>query len=95
LFKIFMRKLTGTIVSNKMMKTVVVEVRRMKKHPKYLKYFKASTRFKAHVDDAGKFQSGDVVIIQETRPLSKDKRWRVVEVVKKSPAEAAEDAGTE
>ena len=79
-----MRKLKGTIISNKMTKTVVVKVDRLKKHPKYLKYFKASTRFKAHVDDASKFQPGDVVIIQETKPLSKDKRWKVAGLVRKS-----------
>lgn len=87
-----MRKLKGTIVSNKMAKTVVVRVDRLKKHPKYLKYFKASTRLKAHVDDAGKFQTGDVVIICETRPLSKDKRWKVVEIIKKASIEVPEDA---
>lgn len=86
-----MRKLKGTIVSNKMVKTVVVQVDRLKKHPKYLKYFKASTRLKAHVDDAGKFQIGDVVIIQEARPFSKEKRWKVMEVVKRGPAVEVEE----
>ena len=79
-----MRKLKGAIVSNKMTKTVVVQVDRLKKNSKYLKYFKASVRLKAHVDDAGKFQIGDALIIQETSPFSKEKRWRVVSLVRKS-----------
>lgn len=77
-----MRKLKGTIVSNKMQKTVVVRVDRLKKHPKYLKYYRVSRKFKAH-DKKNEYQAGDVVIIEETRPLSKDKRWRVVELVKR------------
>lgn len=76
-----MRKLKGTITSDKMMKTAVVRVDRLKKHAKYQKYYKTSRKFKAH--NEGNAKTGDVVIIEETRPLSKDKRWRVVEVVKK------------
>ncbi len=64
-----------------MMKTVVVRVDRLKKHAKYQKYYKTSQKFKAH--NEGDARAGDVVIIKETRPLSKDKRWRVVEIVKK------------
>lgn len=91
-----MRKLTGTIVSNKMTKTVVVRVDSLKKHPKYLKRFRTSRRFKAHVDDEKKYQIGDVVTIGETRPLSKDKRWRVSEVLKKSEvAELTEEPDKE
>lgn len=91
-----MRKLTGKIVSNKMTKTVVVRVDRLKKHSKYLKYFRTSTHFKAHVDDEKKYHPGDVVVIQETRPLSKGKRWRVAEVVKrKGVEESIEEAETE
>ena len=58
-------------------KTVVVLVTRLKRHKKYKKYFKVSKRFKAH-DQDNKYQVGDKVIIQETRPLSKDKRWLVM-----------------
>lgn len=72
-----MRKLQGTVISNKMQKTVVVEVTRWEKHPRYLKYYKTTARFKAH-DEKGEFQVGDKVVIQEIRPMSKEKRWRVI-----------------
>ncbi len=75
------RTLKGTVVSDKMTKTVVVEVMRLKKNEKYKKYFKVSSRYKAH-DEKGEYHTGDVVIIQETRPLSKDKRWMVVSKAK-------------
>lgn len=71
------RKLEGTVVSDKMLKTRVVEVERFKKHPKYQKYYRLTTRFKAH-DEKNEYHVGDKVIIEETRPLSKDKRWRIV-----------------
>lgn len=71
------RRLKGTVVSAKMTKTVVVRVDSLKKHAKYLKYFKVSKRYKAHAEE--KFDEGDVVMIEETRPLSKEKRWKVVE----------------
>lgn len=70
------RKLKGSVVSDKMQKTVVVAVSRLKKHPKYKKYFKVTKRFKAH-DEAGEYRVGDKVVIEEIRPLSKEKRWRV------------------
>lgn len=72
------RTLKGTVVSDKMTKTVVVEVVRLKKHAMYKKYFKVSSRYKAH-DEKGEYHTGDVVIIRETRPMSKTKRWVVVE----------------
>lgn len=75
------RVLKGTVVSDRMEKTVVVRVDRMKVHPKYGKTYKQSTRFKAH-DEKGECKVGDVVRIEETRPISKDKRWRVIETVK-------------
>ena len=85
-----MRKLKGTIVSDKMKKTVVVKVDRLKLHPKYRKYFKMSTKFKAH-DEKGEYKTGDEVIIQETKPVSKEKRWNVVELVRRtSEAEESE-----
>ena len=71
------KRLTGKVVSNKMAKTVVVEVERMKQHPKYLRRFRVHKRYKAH-DEKGEYKVGDEVIIEETRPLSKDKRWRVI-----------------
>ncbi len=71
------RKLEGVVVSDKMSKTRVVEVYSMKKHPKYLKYFKVSKRFKAH-DEQNEYKAGDMVVIQETRPMSKDKRWIII-----------------
>lgn len=77
-----MRKLQGKIVSDKMDKTRVVLVSGLKKHRRYLKYYKTSVRFKAH-DEKNEYKAGDEVIIQETRPMSKDKRWRIVEKVTK------------
>lgn len=75
-----MRKLKGKIVSDKMQKTRVVTVMRLKLHPKYRKYYKVTQRFKAH-DEKNEYKTGDEVIIEETRPLSKDKRWRIVEKI--------------
>lgn len=75
-----MRKLQGTIVSDKMNKTRVVAIERFKVHPKYLKRYKATTRLKAH-DENNEYKTGDKVVIQETRPLSKEKRWRIVSKV--------------
>lgn len=71
------RKITGVVVSDKMSKTRVVAVSRIKKHPRYLKYLTITTRFKAH-DEANEYHTGDKVVIEETRPLSKEKRWKIV-----------------
>lgn len=71
------RRLQGTVVSDKMDKTRVVTVSRLKKHPKYLKYYKVTQRFKVH-DEKNATHTGDEVTIEETRPLSKDKRWQIV-----------------
>jgi len=73
----------GTVVSDKMDKTVVVQVTDRKAHPLYKKVIQRRTRFKAH-DEGNDCNVGDLVRIMETRPLSKDKRWRVVEVVEKA-----------
>ncbi|TSC91584.1 MAG: small subunit ribosomal protein S17 [Parcubacteria group bacterium Licking1014_17] len=78
--KVNKRMLKGIVVSDKMQKTVVVEVTRLVKNPKYKKYFKKSARYKAH-DEKGDYHIGDKVIIQECRPMSKDKRWAVVNKV--------------
>ncbi len=72
------RKLKGKIVSDKMQKTRVVAVMRLKLHPKYLKYYKITQRFKAH-DEKNEYKTGEEVIIEECRPLSKEKRWRIIE----------------
>ena len=73
----------GTVVSDKMQKTVVVEVERTGRHPLYGKVVRHSRRFKAH-DEAGDTHIGDKVLIAETRPLSKDKRWRVAQVLERA-----------
>jgi small subunit ribosomal protein S17 len=70
----------GIVVSDKMQKTVVVRIERRFAHPQYGKMVKRSTKVKAH-DEANDAKTGDTVRIMETRPLSKDKRWRVVEIV--------------
>jgi small subunit ribosomal protein S17 len=74
------RKLRGTVVSNKMDKTVVVSVERLAQHPLYRKKYTVTTKFKAH-DEKNECQIGDVVEITETRPISRDKRWTVAERV--------------
>lgn len=74
---------TGTVVSDRMDKTVVVAVESYYKHPLYKKILKKVKKFKVH-DPEGSCKMGDVVKISETRPLSKTKRWRLVEVVKKA-----------
>jgi len=87
---------TGVVVSNKMQKTVVVRVERRAPHPTYGKVMTHHTKFYAH-DEEGKAKAGDLVRIVETRPLSKLKRWRVVEVISmahKAKVELAE-AGQE
>ncbi len=70
-------KLQGKVISDKMDKTVVVEVERVKEHPRYKKRFKVHKKYKAH-DEKKECKIGDVVIIEETRPISKDKKWRVI-----------------
>ncbi len=74
---------TGKVVSNKMEKTVVVAVTRLFQHPVYKKTVKKVSRFKAH-DEKNECQVGDGVKIIETRPMSKDKRWLVLEILGKS-----------
>jgi small subunit ribosomal protein S17 len=79
------KRLVGVVVKDKMEKTVVVEVERVLKHPKYHKYLKTKTTCKAH-DEANQAKIGDKVLIMETRPLSKDKRWVVKEIITKVAA---------
>ena len=73
----------GTVVSDKMDKTIVVSVEDNVKHPLYKKVIKRTVRFKAH-DEQNTCKVGDKVEIMETRPLSKDKRWRLVEVIERA-----------
>jgi len=71
------KQLHGTVVSDKMMKTVTVLVNRFVKHPKYGKFMKVSKKYKAH-DEEGVFKAGDQVTIEECRPISKDKSFKVI-----------------
>ena len=73
----------GVVVSNKMDKSIVILVERKVKHPKYGKFVKKSSRFMAH-DEKNECNIGDTVRIMETRPLSKNKCWRLVEIVEKA-----------
>ena len=77
------KTLIGTVESNKMDKTIVVKVETSVKHPIYKKIVKRTYKLKAH-DEENVCQIGDKVKVMETRPLSKDKRWRLVEIVEKA-----------
>lgn len=71
------RKLTGEVVSDKMAKTIVVKVESVKVHPKYQKRYTVSKKYKVH-DETNQYKVGDKVVFVECRPLSRDKRWRVL-----------------
>jgi small subunit ribosomal protein S17 len=73
----------GTVISDKMDKTIVVEIRTKVKHPLYGKTINRTTKYKAH-DEANAAHEGDRVVISETRPLSRDKRWRLVEIIERA-----------
>ncbi|PIR05081.1 MAG: 30S ribosomal protein S17 [Candidatus Liptonbacteria bacterium CG11_big_fil_rev_8_21_14_0_20_35_14] len=77
------RKLQGKIVSDKMDKTRVVSISRLKKDSKYEKFITVTKKFKAH-DEKNKYHTGDEVIMEESKSYSKDKRWRIIKLVKKS-----------
>ncbi|HBT39627.1 MAG: 30S ribosomal protein S17 [Thermotoga sp. 50_1627] len=77
------KRLTGTVVSDKMDKTVVVRVTRWLEHPVYKKRIRRSKKYHAH-DEHNECKVGDVVVIEETRPLSRTKRWRVVEILQRA-----------
>lgn len=79
------RTLTGTVVSDKMDKTVTVLVERKVKHPLLGKIVRVSKKYHAH-DEENAFHAGDVVVIEETRPLSRTKSWRVTKLVQNSTA---------
>jgi len=74
------RTLTGKVVSNKMQKTIAVEIERLVRHETYGKYLRRTTKLLAH-DESGECKEGDTVTISECRPLSRHKNWRVVSVV--------------
>ena len=77
------RSISGVVISNKMDKTVTVLVERLEKHPLYKKYIRKSTKLHAH-DESNECNEGDTVQIEECRPLSKSKSWRVIQVVSKA-----------
>jgi small subunit ribosomal protein S17 len=77
------RQVTGTIVSNKMDKTVIVVAERLVKHPLYKKFIRRQHKFVAH-DSDNQCGIGDLVLITESRPLSKTKRWRVSQIIQKA-----------
>ena len=80
------RTLTGTVVSNKMNKTISVSVERLVKHPTYGKYVRRTTKLLAH-DENNECRAGDTVAIAECRPLSRHKAWKLVRVLERAPAE--------
>ena len=82
---IHQRTLQGTVVSDTMQKTRVVAITRLKKHARYQKFFKVTTRYKAH-DEENQYHIGDVVQITQTRPLSRDKRWIITALISKETA---------
>jgi len=77
------RVLTGTVISNAMEKTVVVEVISLKAHPVYKKRYRTTKKYYVH-DEENQCNPGDKITISETRPLSKSKRWRVLDVVERA-----------
>ncbi|MBI4525127.1 MAG: 30S ribosomal protein S17 [Deltaproteobacteria bacterium] len=83
----------GTVVSNRMQKTVVVSVERTVMHPKYKKYLRRSTKVKAH-DEKNECRVGDQVLIVECRPISREKRWRVRQVLGKAATVKTEGLNT-
>lgn len=84
------RKIIGVVVSDKMLKTRVVAVSSLKKHPKYLKYYKVTTKFKAH-DENNEYKTGDKVTMEETRPMSREKRWIITGKVSAGTTPAAQN----
>lgn len=82
------RQAVGRVVSDRMQKTRVVEVTRLVKHPMYRRVVRRIRRFKVH-DERNEARRDDEVRIEETRPLSKDKRWRLLQVIRRAPEETA------
>ncbi len=77
------KELIGIITSDKMQKTVVVKVERIKEHPLYRRRYKVHQKYKAHIENQADYKIGDKVKIRESRPLSKDKKWEVIEKLEK------------
>lgn len=75
--------LKGEVVSNKMQKTLVVRVEKLKTHLKYKKKYKYHKKYLAHVDNEKDYKIGDIVLIEESRPLSRRKRWKVIKKIEK------------
>jgi small subunit ribosomal protein S17 len=92
------KRLTGQVVSDKMDKTVVVQVERLIRHPRYGKVLRRVKKYKAH-DEENACRVGDIVHIVESRPLSHEKRWRVEEILRRAeaeiPVEVVAEAGVE
>jgi len=84
------RQLVGKIVSNKMQKTVVVRTERVKEHLKYRKRYKINTNYKAEANEK-EYQIGDVVLIEECTPISKDKKWKVIKKISAAPSSEEEE----
>ena len=84
------KKRIGIVVSDKMQKTIVVQIRRKALHPLYGKVIEKAVKFKVH-DEKNEAKTGDRVSIEETRPLSKDKRWRLIEVLEKASKKVADE----
>jgi len=84
------KKRIGIVLSNKMKKTIVVQTKRKARHPLYGKVIEKATKFKVH-DEKNEAQVGDKVSIEETRPLSKDKRWRLIEILSHGHGKATDD----
>ena len=80
----------GIVLSNKMQKTIVVQIKNKTRHPKLGKVMEYATKFKVH-DEKNEAKIGDRVLISETRPLSKEKRWRLVEVIQRGAVKAKEE----
>lgn len=78
--KTFKKQLKGIVVSDKMLKTRVAAVTFLKRHPIYKKTYKLTNRYKAH-DENNEYKTGDQVMIQECRPLSREKRWRIIKKI--------------
>jgi len=76
------KQLKGRVISDKMTKTIVVQVDRMKMHPLYKKKYRGNKKYKVH-DEKGEAKTGDEVIFEQCRPLSKDKRWRLIKIINK------------
>jgi small subunit ribosomal protein S17 len=77
------RTIKGVVISNKMDKTIVVKAERLVKHPVFHKYMRKHVKYKAH-DEQNQSKLGDTVLIIESRPLSKEKRWRMLEILEKA-----------